>query len=585
MYTLERTSDLNGRVIKLKHPSQLAPVVSGVRKDTTRYAYDGQTGRLQRVTDPLGNAYQYADNLRDELESLALPRSYAESYAYDLDGNLNTHGVTSAGSQIRQTALRYDGRGRNVKLSNPYGAADTMSLQLSGLGYVVSSDLRSYGKNAFGDNVRFHAKERFTLDPLGDLTYAVSDDTSRIVGNSIDSHHYRDRTMVYDSVTGRLAVAWNAAQSDTTKYDAAGNIVFQTQSSAATTAGLDDRASYYAADATDTRAFAAPQTQVQGPFKTVFEEYRYDALGRRVLVRARRWCKDTESKPCRLSFVRRTVWDGDQELWEIQMPESSTYRENDTAQVPDITPSGSGNYTVIPATFSGRVGYTYGLRLDQPLSITRIGYADKDPGTAFRPVAPFTIVPLWDFNGQAIVGTYGNGELRKCTTYQSVNRCIYATWPATWYVYYRNTLQRSSWHGTLLEDKKDAAGNLYRRNRYYDPSTGRFTQEDPIGLAGGLNLYGFAGGDPVNFSDPFGLAGCASPSRSSWVGVRSERGRQHCSRPEWSVQARWWRSTTRSRGRSAANSVRRMRNCACGAQKQTPCWRAASTVAGWVNER
>jgi len=35
--------------------------------------------------------------------------------------------------------------------------------------------------------------------------------------------------------------------------------------------------------------------------------------------------------------------------------------------------------------------------------------------------------------------------------------------------------------------------------------TGRFTQEDPIGLAGGLNLYGFANGDPVNFSDPFGL--------------------------------------------------------------------------------
>jgi hypothetical protein len=45
------------------------------------------------------------------------------------------------------------------------------------------------------------------------------------------------------------------------------------------------------------------------------------------------------------------------------------------------------------------------------------------------------------------------------------------------------------------------------RNRYYDPTTGRFTQEDPIGLAGGSNLYGFAGGDPVNFSDPFGLCG------------------------------------------------------------------------------
>jgi uncharacterized protein RhaS with RHS repeats len=47
---------------------------------------------------------------------------------------------------------------------------------------------------------------------------------------------------------------------------------------------------------------------------------------------------------------------------------------------------------------------------------------------------------------------------------------------------------------------------MYMRNRYYDPATGRFTQQDPIGLAGGLNLYGFANGDPVNLSDPFGLA-------------------------------------------------------------------------------
>ena len=39
----------------------------------------------------------------------------------------------------------------------------------------------------------------------------------------------------------------------------------------------------------------------------------------------------------------------------------------------------------------------------------------------------------------------------------------------------------------------------------YDPATNPFTQEDPIGLAGGLNLYGFAGGYPINFSDPFGL--------------------------------------------------------------------------------
>ncbi len=51
----------------------------------------------------------------------------------------------------------------------------------------------------------------------------------------------------------------------------------------------------------------------------------------------------------------------------------------------------------------------------------------------------------------------------------------------------------------------DGSGLQYRRHRYYDPGSGQFTQEDPIGLAGGLNLYGFANGDPVSYGDPFGL--------------------------------------------------------------------------------
>jgi RHS repeat-associated protein len=62
-----------------------------------------------------------------------------------------------------------------------------------------------------------------------------------------------------------------------------------------------------------------------------------------------------------------------------------------------------------------------------------------------------------------------------------------------------------SWLGSLIGGSRDASGLLYRRNRYLDPKSGRFTQEDPIGLAGGLNLYGFANGDPVSYSDPYGL--------------------------------------------------------------------------------
>lgn len=48
-------------------------------------------------------------------------------------------------------------------------------------------------------------------------------------------------------------------------------------------------------------------------------------------------------------------------------------------------------------------------------------------------------------------------------------------------------------------------GFVYLRNRWYDPSTGRFLTQDPIGLAGGPNLYSYAGSNPISFDDPFGL--------------------------------------------------------------------------------
>jgi RHS repeat-associated protein len=42
--------------------------------------------------------------------------------------------------------------------------------------------------------------------------------------------------------------------------------------------------------------------------------------------------------------------------------------------------------------------------------------------------------------------------------------------------------------------------------RVYDPSSGRWLSRDPIGEAGGENLYGFVGNDPVNQLDLFGYS-------------------------------------------------------------------------------
>ena len=49
-------------------------------------------------------------------------------------------------------------------------------------------------------------------------------------------------------------------------------------------------------------------------------------------------------------------------------------------------------------------------------------------------------------------------------------------------------------------------GMYYYKARIYSPTLGRFLQTDPIGYDGGVNLYTYVDGDPVNGIDPDGLA-------------------------------------------------------------------------------
>jgi RHS repeat-associated protein len=48
-------------------------------------------------------------------------------------------------------------------------------------------------------------------------------------------------------------------------------------------------------------------------------------------------------------------------------------------------------------------------------------------------------------------------------------------------------------------------GQHYNYFRYYDKSTGRYLRPDPIALAGGINLFPYANGNPVNLTDSYGL--------------------------------------------------------------------------------
>ena len=50
-----------------------------------------------------------------------------------------------------------------------------------------------------------------------------------------------------------------------------------------------------------------------------------------------------------------------------------------------------------------------------------------------------------------------------------------------------------------------ATGYYYCQQRYYDPGNGRWVTRDPIGYAGGVNVYGYCNSNPAYRIDPLGF--------------------------------------------------------------------------------
>jgi RHS repeat-associated protein len=261
----------------------------------------------------------------------------------------------------------------------------------------------------------------------------------------------------------------------------------------------DYLASYYSADekvslVTRHRGFASQSDDSQPGARGVWEQTRYDALGRRVASYAQRGpaCPVSESECA--SAIERTVWDGAQMLYEIRATPGLSYVD---------TPS-SGTLGAY-----GRVLYTQGGGIDQPLAVTRLGLEGQP--------AAVTLSLHAGWQGEVVGATLTSGAPQAgCSGSSGCPQVAWAGGRLTVDGVRPNVPANPAWWGSLTTASGTASGLTYQRNRFYDPTTGQFTQADPIGLAGGHNLYAFAGGDPVNFSDPFGLMRCppdCSPSQ------------------------------------------------------------------------
>ncbi|HEX6037621.1 RHS repeat-associated core domain-containing protein [Longimicrobium sp.] len=474
-----------GQLRAMQHPLNLTGVAQA-----DSFAYDSTTGALRNAWSRQGYAYGFEYDLLGRPVRTTYPGGGSERTAYDADGRRTTRVDSIPGGVLAQDAFTHDARGKQTFVSGEVSGETTHFYNwYSGLGNLVGTD---WGN----PNDPTRLTEVYTVDGMGNQVQS----TSWADGNGTPPTTRNTYVSGAPRITriGRVLSAQpgETALPDSTyrHYDASGNVTWGEHKGWGSyfngAVGINHitlTRNYYGADQ-KLRIVQVHDETTNGSTWSQdgsFAEYRYDPLGRRIMERTRRdsVCFNT-SHDCE-STLTRFVWAGDQLQWELRVPGGN-----------DVTPGSSGlDATSAGGDFYGRVSYFHAGGIDKPLLITKEGVE--------------SVVPRETWRGQFHKGTSPvTGLVRDCAQGGQTG-CLLIAWPGMQtnaaHSWGGEKPDIRVWYGGLVDGMRDASGQMYMRNRYYDPATGQFTQTDPIGLAGGLNAYGFAAGDPVTYSDPYGL--------------------------------------------------------------------------------
>ena len=513
-YGLGFLYDLDGRRQSMYHSFNLA----GDFTARMQYVYDVPTGWLTTIRDLHNDNFSFTYDVDGRPIRTSFPGNIHDSTVYNADDAITRHTVFNTtttgngywpGAILTDEVMTRDVRG---KLTSVIIAGmtpiDTSTETYSTLGALTASTRHQPYVGTYGPGVH-NETEGFTLDALANLQATTSTVYDAQPGSSTTTTFnagYTYQPAVSGQGTGRLqsrGISGSTAGTETYTYDSAGNQV--RVASSATPASISR--SYYDALGklvlVDQRSGSSPDSLWH------YDEYVYDALGRVVLVRSRPYCSavynpgayypgggglyyvyDGRCEPT----IKRTVWDGNQVLWEVQ------YNGMNGTTAPSEQDQG---WDFTESEITGKVNYVNGADLDKPLGVLRFDYRS---GTNYQVSGPTLIVPHYNWRGAPVFPTFATGQVEDCATWgTSPPNCVAVSWPSMQQSYEKMTQMEVSWHGGFVDQQTQGSGLQYKRNRFYDPNTGQFTQEDPIGLAGGFNAYGFVAGDPINYSDPLGL--------------------------------------------------------------------------------
>lgn len=447
--------DVNGRVqyTYMGAGTCATPIPTG---DRQVHSYD-QVGNYEKLQSTFWDAgtetWKWVYDGRDRVARLEMPTATAGqgnvTWTYDDFDRLTDFSHRQYIAEIQE----HDSLGRVRQLCHWNGCGRTELYEYDRGGRLIES------------NVPTHEGQTF-------FTYDVG-------GNRLSDKEWEYE---YATSTGRLDSRFGRNQSDCEmeyQYDLQGNekVVGWTVNNECSRQ-LNREMTY---DGTSQMVWSKTTTSAPSSCGAVqrdeIREFWYDGLGRRILMRSSNNCANDKG-------TWRYFWFGDHVGVKVYNGESTSLTSpTDVAAADVFWPAltrgaevagrgewflyGPGTDNLVGSLYFNAVGYTAAKR--------RLFYKDYR-GSVVAVIQPD--LTSAGVNSGAAYTPFGSGG--------------------------------GSAEGTAGYNAAEASGGLlYMRNRWYDPNSGRFTQEDPVGFAGGINLYAYAGNDPVTYSDPFGLLECS----------------------------------------------------------------------------
>ncbi|MEX2964343.1 RHS repeat-associated core domain-containing protein [Microbulbifer sp. TYP-18] len=486
-----RTSSTDARGITANYSYDALNRLTGISYpgspgENATYTYDSTgggnkgVGRLTGYSNDAGSTALSYDTLGriTQQDDTITGRSFNTHYSYDSEGRIT--GITYPSGRI--ISYSRDALGRISAITSQDNAQASAQTLVSNIQYnaFIGLSAMDYGNGitqsySYDQDGRVQGISATAIGAIVSQTYSY-DPTDNITGitDSLDSS--KTRTFSYDNLD-RLSDESYAAGQNSFQYDLVGN---RTQRDATNTGGTLSTTSYSHETTSnrltqrDNQAWvtdaAGNTTSVDGGLqqyshnhanrlKTYTENgilqgtYYYNAVGQRV--------RTDKAEDTLLHYDLSGQYLGETHIaangTDIQRQIDYIYLDN--MPVAQIETSYSGG-TVQSTTLT----YLHTDHLNTP----RIGTNGGE-----------TIVWRWDSDAF--------GELTPNTDPDN------DTNPTTVNLRFPGQI------------KGEEAPHYYNYFRDYDPSTGRYLTSDPIGLAGGINTYVYVGGNPLIYTDSYGL--------------------------------------------------------------------------------